>query len=243
MKLVTDILRRAGLAAAGSIVVFFALHSGAFAAEANQRLLVVTGEGKTTAKPDQATITSGVATQAATAAQAVAENSTAMTRVFATLKAFGIPDNKIQTSNFSVYPQYSNPKPGSNEPSRIVGYQVSNEVTVTIDDLNKVGPALDALVKNGSNRLDGVSFGFANSAPLAARALQSAIANAITKAKAMAQAAGIGLGPIQSVSEGATSIPQPMPIMRAMYAAAPAPPIAGGEESITASVAITYIIQ
>jgi uncharacterized protein len=229
-----------------AIAIFLLASPGlALAAETAPRVLVVSGEGKVTAKPDQAQVTSGVTTQAASAASAMSANSAAMNRVFATLKALGIPETKIQTSGLSVSPQYSNPKPGSNEPARVVGYQVSNEVTITIDDLAKVGPALDALVKSGSNQLNGVSFGIANPAPFAARALQSAVATATMKAKAVAQAAGIALGPIMSIEEGGTSIPRPMPMMRAMaFAAAPAPPpIAEGEETISASVTITYLIQ
>jgi hypothetical protein len=214
-------------------------------AETTQRTLVVSGEGKVTAKPDQAELTSGVTTQAATAASAMSANNAAMSKMLATLRVLGIPDNKIQTSSFSVSPQYSTPKLGSNEPSRVVGYQVSNQVTITIDDLTKVGATLDGVVKSGSNQLYGVNFQIANPAPLAAKALHSAVAIAIMKAKSMAQAAGVGLGPIVSLNEGSTYIPRPMPMMRAMsFAAAPAPPpVAEGEETVSASVTITYAIQ
>ena len=77
-----------------------------------------------------------------------------MNRVFAALKTLGIPDNKIQTSNFSVQPQYPPYRPDAPEPrNTIVGYQVSNQVTVIVDDLSKLGAALDALIRSGGSWL------------------------------------------------------------------------------------------
>lgn len=218
----------------------------AASAASEMRVLVVTGQGEAKAKPDQAQLSAGVVTQAATAADALAANSRAMTRVFSTIKALGIPDNKIQTSNFSVQPQYPPYNQTNPQPHRIIGYEVSNQVTIIVDDLDKLGPALDALVKSGSNQLNGVNFTIANPKPLEEKARRAAIAEAITKAKDMAEAAGVRLGPILSIQEGYASAPVPMPMMmrtEMMAAPAPPPPMAAGEQSTSATVTITYAIE
>ena len=91
----------------------------------------------------------GLLAQAKKAAEALAANTRAMNEVFATLKRFGIPDKAIQTSEFSVEPQYASNRDG-NAGAKITGYTVSNTVNVTAE-LPKVGPALDALVSSGSS--------------------------------------------------------------------------------------------
>lgn len=242
------LFRGAGLTAlCGAIAVFIAGSSPMALAASNDatpRMLVVSGEGKVMAKPDQAQLSAGVVTQAKTAAAALAANNAAMNKVFATLKSLGIPDNKIQTSNFSVNPQYPPYSSSNPQPHNIIGYQVSNQVTVIVDDLGKLGGALDALVKSGVNQLDGVSFGFAKSDALEDRARRAAIAQAIFKAKGMAQAAGVALGPILSIQEGGSEMPPPpRPMMARAMAASPSVEIAPGESAISASVSITYAIQ
>ncbi len=242
-----QLFRGAGVAAlCGAIAVFIAGSSPlALAAgnDAGPRMLVVSGQGEVKAKPDQAQLSAGVISEAKTAAAALSANSAAMNKVFATLKSLGIPDNKIQTSNFSVNPQYPPYRQDNPEPHHIIGYQVSNQVTVIVDDLGKLGSALDALVKSGVNELNGISFGFAKPEILEEKARRAAVADAIAKAKGMAQAAGVTLGPILSIQEGGGTIPRPMPmLMRSMAAAAP-PPVAAGENTVSASVSITYSIQ
>ena len=127
----------------------------------------------------------------------------------------------------------------------ITGYQVSNQVSVTLDDLAKLGPALDALVRSGANQLGGVSFAIANPKPLAERARTAAVADAAAKAKTLAAAAGVTLGPLLSIEEGSAVRPVPMfALQRAAVAAAPAPPpIAIGEETVSVNVSLTYAIQ
>jgi len=204
------------------------------------RLLTVTGSGEVSAAPDQAQLSAGVVTEAKTAAAALAGNTRAMNAVFATLKRMGIPDKAIQTSGFSVSPQY--PPYNSSAPRAITGYQVSNTVTVKVDDLTKLGTALDALVSSGANQMNGVSFSFHDPKPLLAKAREEAVKDAIAKAKAYADAAGVTLGPIQAINESGAEPPRPMLMVTAMRAAAPVP-VAPGEQSITASVTIAWEIR
>lgn len=164
-----------------------------------------------------------------------------MNEVFATLKRIGIPEKSIQTSEFSVTPQYSNERNGNAQ--RIVGYQVTNNVSVTVDDLAKLGPALDALVASGSNSLGGVSFSIHDPKPLLAQARAAAMKDAMARAKTYAGAAGLQLGPILSIAEGGAEVPRPL-FVKAMDAMAPAStPVAAGEESVSASVSVTFEIR
>lgn len=214
----------------------------ALAADAPPRTLAVSGSGEVKAAPDQAQLSTGVVTQGRNASDALKANARAMNAVFDTLKAAGIAEKNIQTSNFSVSPRYSEAKPGAAQ--HIVGYDVSNTVTVLVDKLDKVGPTIDALVAAGSNQIDGPSFSIADPDPLLAKAREAAVKDAMARAETLAHAAGVSLGPITSISEnGGYSPPQPMYRMAMSANAAPPTPVAGGEQSVSASVSITWEIH
>ena len=207
-----------------------------------QRTITVSGDAEIASKPDQARLSAGVVTQAETAASALSANSTAMDRVFAALRMAGIPENRMQTSNFSVQPQYAPYRQENPEPQRIIGYQVSNNVTVTVDDLTKVGPTLDALVRSGANQLGGIQFMVADPKPLAERARAAAVADGTAKARTLATAAGVTLGPLMSIQE--TMVGRPIPVFAmARAVAAEATPIAEGEERVGVTVTMVYAIQ
>jgi uncharacterized protein YggE len=236
-----------------AIIGAAALASVPFAATAQpaathaKHTLSVSGEGEVRAVPDQAQLSAGVVTQAKTAEAALSANAKAMNGVFASLRKAGIPEKSIQTSNFSIspqYPPYRQNAEAENE-RKIIGYEVSNQVTVILDDVSKVGATLDALVASGANSAGGVSFAIRNPTPLMMQARSEAVKDAIAKAQTLAKAAGVSLGPILSISEGGDIRPVPM-YEKAMSVrmAAPAPtPVAAGEQSVTAHVAITWEIQ
>lgn len=209
------------------------------------RLVTVSGQGEASAVPDEAEITAGVVTQGATAADALAANSRAMNAVFNTLRKAGIPEKSIQTSNFNVSPQYTPYKRDSTEPPRIVGYQVSNTVTVKVNDLKKLGPDLDALVSSGANQVNGVSFSIHDPKALAEQARAEAVKDAMAHAQTYAKAAGVELGRVMAISEGGGEAPRPvfMAMRAAPDAAAPPPPMAAGEQTIVADVSMTFEIR
>jgi uncharacterized protein YggE len=233
---------RSSLSAAGFAAALIVCTAAGAQTAPPQRVLTVSGAGEVKGAPDQAQLSTGVVTQATTAAAALASNSRAMTSVFDTLKRAGIAEKNIQTSNFSVSPQYGSTRQGG--PQRIIGYQVSNTVTVMVDKLDKVGPALDALVAAGSNQIDGPNFSIADPKPLLAKAREEAVKDATARAQTLAAAAGVTLGPIVSLSEGGGyAPPQPMYRMTMTAAPAPPPPVAAGEETVSASVSITWEIH
>ena len=204
--------------------------------------ITVSGSGEAAGVPDQAELSAGVTTVAATAGAALAENSRTMNAIFDTLKRLGVPDRCIQTTSFSVSPQYPPYNGNDRGLQKIVGYQVSNQVTVALEDTRKLGATLDALVSGGANQINSVSFSIKDAAGLEAKAQADAVANARSHAEIYAKAAGVSLGGVVSISEGATEAPRPM--YRAMAAqAAPATPTAAGEQSVTANVTVVFEIH
>lgn len=211
-------------------------------APALERTITVSGEGEAKAAPDEAHLRAGVVTQARKAAEALAANSRAMNQVFATLKRLGIPDKSIQTSGFNVSPQYKSDGNGDSAQG-ISGYQVSNEVVVTVDDLSKLGPALDALVGSGANSLGSMDFTIRDPKPLMAQARGAAMKDAASHAETYAAAGGFKIGPILEVSEGAAEMQRPVNAMPMMRMAAAPVPVASGENTVSASVTVTFEIR
>jgi uncharacterized protein YggE len=204
------------------------------------RTLTMEGEGEVKAVPDMAEVTAGVTTAAPAAAAALSANTDRMRGVFAAIEQLGVPEKNIRTVNFSIAPQYTGG--GNNIPPRLTGYQANNEVSVRLDDVGKLGGALDALVTAGANQMNGIRFSVKDPAPLLTEARAAAVADARAKAETYAKAAGMSLGPILSISENGDNMPRPLPMARMMVAAAP-PPVAAGEQSVSANVSIVWEIH
>lgn len=204
------------------------------------RLLTITGSGEVSAVPDEARLSAGVVSQAKTAAAALADNSRSMNAVFAAIRKLGVPDKDMQTSGYSVSPQY--PPYNSKEERHIIGYQVSNTVTVKLANMKKLGSALDALVRAGANQVNSVSFSISDPKPLLAKARAEAVKDAREQAETYARAAGVTLGPIQTIREPGSEGPQPVRVM-AMRGSGEAVPVAAGEQTVSASVTISWQIR
>lgn len=238
-------MKRLGLRAAtfGALASAAALFAAPAALADTPRVLTVSGHGEASGSPDEAQLSAGVTTQAKTAADALAQNASRMNAVFAALKKLGVPEKKIQTSNFNVSPQYPAYNANNTEPQRIVGYEVSNQVNVTLD-VGKLGPALDTLVAAGANQINSVSFGIADPKPLLTDARSDAVADAMDRAKTYAKAAGVSLGSIVSISDSDVTISPPVPMVRAMaMAKADSTPVAAGEQTVSASVTVVWEIR
>lgn len=228
--------RLAGAALFGAL----ALHAAPAMADDPSRTISVGGQGTASGVPDQAQLSAGVSTVAATAAAALAENSRKMNAVFAALKRLGVADKAIQTSNFSVSPQYADNPNGTRQ--RITGYQVSNQVNVILDDTNKLGLTLDALVAAGANDINSVSFAIRDPDALLETARKQAIADARKRAETYAAAAGVSLGGVISIQEnGGYEPPRPMTVMA--FRSKDATPTAAGEQSVTANVTVMFELK
>ncbi len=205
--------------------------------------ITVQGQGEVTATPDMAMINSGVTTQGATAREALDANSKAMADLMAALEAAGIEARDVQTSNFSVSPNYvysdARDDNGYTLPPKIQGYQVSNSVSVRVRDIEQLGAILDRSVDVGANTINGISFMVADPTPLLDEARKAAFTDARRKAELYAEVAGETLDDLESISESqGYSSPEPM----AMYARADAAsvPVAAGEMSFSVSVTVEW---
>ncbi|HEY9730348.1 MAG TPA: SIMPL domain-containing protein [Drouetiella sp.] len=205
----------------------------------------VTGEGHAYAKPDQAQISMGVTSDAKTAAAALKSNTEKMTSLISTLKSKNIADKDILTSNFSVNPQYRYDNVNGQQRTSIVGYQVSNEVTVKIRNIPSLGDILDAVITAGANNVNGISFSLAEPSSVLDQARQKAMADAKRKAELYAGAAGVKVGRVLYITESSGSIqpPRPMMMMAARAMSTEAVPISGGEQESTASITVIYAIE
>jgi uncharacterized protein YggE len=207
------------------------------------RTIALLGLGEVRAKPDIAVITIGVAKRANTAREALAQNNTAMQQIIDHLKAAGIETKDIQTSNFSVAPAYAYDNQGQ-QPPRIIGYDVSNQVTVIMRKLADMGAILDEAVSQGSNQIHGISFSIDKPQALQDEARRLAIADATRKAKLYAESAGVSLGQILSIHEHME--PPPVPVYakaQRMEAADAAVPVAEGEHVVSIRVNISWEIR
>jgi uncharacterized protein len=206
------------------------------AGEAAPGTLSVVGTGSVTTTPDTARMSAGVTTQAPNAAGAITANADAMAKVIAALKRAGVAAKDLQTEFVSVNPRYDD------NGQAIVGYSASNSVSAVVRELSKVGEVIDAAVAAGANNVSGPSLARDDQDKQYRDALEAAVANARQKATALAQAAGVSLGAIRSLSES----PQGMsPVVFGGYPSArldAATPIEPGTAEITASVRIVFAI-
>lgn len=234
------------IAAAGLLFALPLAGTVAFAQDAGAPAVInVSADGDATLVPDMATVSLSVVSQADDTATALSENSTAMQKVINALKQDGIAETDFQTSNFSVSPRYQQVKADDGSmTSEIIGYEVQNGLNVRVRDLSKLSAVLDRAVKLGVNSGSGIAF--SNSDPSAAEdeARREAVANALAKAETLAEAAGVTLGKVVSISEQ-SSMPSPM-MIRAdmmMVKVEGAPPIAAGENTYNITVNMTLAIE
>jgi len=208
--------------------------------------IIIDGQGEVRAAPDMAMISSGVTTQGSTAREALDANTAAMAELIAALKAEGIEARDIQTSGFSVNPNYvysdARDEHGYSLPPKINGYQVSNTVTVAVRDLAELGSILDKSVTVGANTINGVSFSVADPSELYDQARKAAFADARKKAELYAAAAGAKLGELEAITESqGYNAPQPYPMYARAEVAASAPvPVEAGEMSFTITVKVEW---
>lgn len=215
-------------------------------AAAPKRSMTISGTGEVGARPDIAYLDGGVISEGKTAADALATNTKAMNAIFTALSEMKIAKDDIRTSQFSVSPLYTQPpqRPdGTQEPATIRGYQVANQVTVTVRKLDTLGAVLDKLVTVGSNRVDSVRFEIEKPEPLLDKAREAAVIDALRKAKLYANASGVALGAVMNITEGG-GYQQPMYMAKAMAMdERSSVPMAAGTQQLTATVSLTIAIE
>jgi uncharacterized protein YggE len=199
----------------------------------------VSGQGIVTIQPDTASVIVGVNIIDKTLSAAQEKATTAMTDVLAALKEAGIAERDIQTVNYSVNILQNYDSNGN--PATIEGFQVSNQVNVTVRDLAALGSILDTVVGKGANAIYGISFYVDDPSTAQTQARTLAVENAKQKAEELAAAAGMTVGRILSISESYASSPMPYMGGRAEAAdMAASVPIQAGTTAIQVDVQVVY---
>ena len=210
------------------------------------RNIAVVGQGKVSGSPDVAHTNIGVETVGASAQEAVNANRQQMTTLLAKIKAMGVADKDIRTSNFSIYAERSDPnmpKSGSSDASgEGIIYRVSNMVSVTIRDMAKLGDVLDQAASAGANNIYGVSFEVSDTSKLEADAREKAIADAKARAESLAKLSEVSLGEVLQVSE-VVSGTGPLYGKVALDGLGGGTPIEPGELQVSMSLQVTYAVK
>lgn len=202
--------------------------------------ITVTGDGEESSAPDMVTIVLGVETKNVSAAAAAEENADMMNTTLYALRSAGVPDEDMKTSDYSITPPYSDdfcdcPKDVAEPQEFTVTNHIMIETNLTGTD---VGAILDAAVSAGANDVVGVTFGLREPEPLREKALQKAVADAMKDAEMVAQAAGVTLGRILTITEGYTYTPTSDAIAYSKSAT----PIVPADVKVAASVTLEYEI-
>ena len=232
------------------ILITLGVAAGAFAqtstpvAPVMVETVSVTGTGKSTLVPDRFTFQVGVQTMGNTVDDAVAENNRRVAAVIAALKKAGATDRDIQTSNFNIWPQQDYQE---GRLPRILGYQVSNNITVRSEKIDQAGKLLGVAIAAGVNHSSGLQFQVSDPARGRAVGLKAAFDDARAKATLLAQAAGRTLGRAIVISEGVQQFPQPpQPMVRAMAMEAKVAqdvPVEAGTEELSYTVSVTFELR
>lgn len=195
------------------------------------------GVGQISGTPNVLTISVGVQTTAGHAVDALGQNSQKARAVIEALKGNGVADKDIQTSQLSLSPHYTSP-------NVLTGYDVSDTVTAKLRDVGRAGQAIDAAAAaaGDAGRLQGVSFSFDDDTGLKAQARRDAVVQARAQAQQLADAAGVKLGALRSLTETSQSTPWPVEFANAGGAGAPAAPtpIQAGTQDLTVEVTAVY---
>lgn len=208
----------------------------------------ITETGEIFAKPDLAKVSFSVVTEAKNVADALSDNAGNMNNVINFIKSEGVLEKDIKTTNFSIYPRYEYEK-GETEsyyPSgkrTLVGYEVSQQLTVNIRDLEKVGEIIEGTTNAGANVVGDLQFTIDNQEELKKQARAQAIEKAKNKAKEIASQIGVNLARITNFSENAY-YPSPLYESKApslgIGGGGETPQIQTGENKISVTIVITY---
>jgi len=211
--------------------------------------ITVSATGSLTLAPDQAFVTFGMDTTARSLADAQRQNNAVMSKIMERLRGLTIEKERIQTSSFTVLPQYKPPPKRSDDalpaPPEITGYVVSNMVTVDVPNLEQIGTVIEEVLAAGANHFQGLHWALRDERPARLDALKRAAVLAREKAAALSEALHVKLVRVISVNEGGHMVRPASHMGRAMMAmdaGGGEPPISPGEMKVDATVTLIYEI-
>jgi len=210
----------------------------------------VTGMGTVTAEPDLAVLSLGVEAFAGTVSEARETAATAISGTIAALRDEGVEDKDMKTAHFNIQPEYNWEDTRNGGRPRIIGYRVTNTLSVKVRDLGSVGPIIDGAVAAGGDvtRINNISFSIEDGAALAEQARRLAVQDALSNAGLLAEEAGATLGDLQFITEVSSlqygTNETAFSAERSIAAAAPPVPtsILTGEQDIVVRVQAVFAI-
>lgn len=206
------------------------------------RTVTVVGEGKVTSKPDMGVITLSVVSQGKAVKDVTADGNVKMAAVTEAVKKFGVDPKDLMTTSYNLYPRYAYPE---NSAPVIQGYELTQDLTVKVRNLENIDDVLDSSIAAGANQVGQLTFDIDEDSALMKQAREEAFADAKQKASEMAGAAGVGLGRVVTFSEsGGYNPPPPMYYdMMAKAESSVAATLEPGSKELTVNVSVTYEIQ
>ncbi len=201
----------------------------------------VTGEGKATAIPDMASVNAGVTAEGTTVKDAQDKLNTAINKVSQAVKGQGVDSKDIQTSNYSISPNYNY----QTNPNRINGYSASSNLTIKVKNIDRVNGVIDAATGSGATNVGGVTFDVSDKTKAENEARSLAVADAKAKAENAAKISGFKLGRLVNYDENFGGAPRPIPMMAKAEGLGGAPPtqVEPGTNEIDVTVTLSYEIQ
>ncbi len=219
-------------------------------AENEDRVIQVKGSAVVSLAADTASIQIGVNIRKDTVREAQKENAALMNAVIEAIKAAGIDEKDIMTSQFNVYTGYDYGVDALGREVRTINYEVNNSVTVTISDLSLAGAVLDAAMEAGANTTYGIVFSSTQANEAYQKALTRAVEDAMKKAQVLASAAGVKLGPLVRIDAAQESMGYARDVYGVansyLYSAKTADggtSISSGDISVSAEVVLEYVFQ
>lgn len=204
-----------------------------------ERVIEVTGQGSVSARPDMAEVRLGVETEGETAVAALDANNVRMQGVISATLEAGVAEEDIQTSGLSLRPVYEQT---DNNQRQLTGYRASNNIVITVRDLEGLGGILDTAVSAGSNTIQSIRFQISNPGALQEQAREAAMQNAIAKATQLTQLADAELGEVLTITESSAA---PGPVYRAETeeALSAETPVQPGTETVNVTVRVSWRIR
>jgi uncharacterized protein YggE len=207
--------------------------------EKNPKSITVSAQGTVKVMPDVAYVTVGVTTQDADMQKAQDNNAQTMNAMYEALKGAGLADDDIRTTQYNAYPIYDY----SSETKKIMSYEVTNQVELTIKDINRVGEIIDIAVNNGANTTNSISFGLLDEQSSYNDALKLAVDAAKAKAETLAEAGGVKIIGTLQMAENSIGGQIYREYAEAAVEDTGSTPISTGDLEIQANVTVVYEIE
>jgi len=206
--------------------------------------ITVSGEGKATGQPDIALLSLGISTLRPTVAEARDEAASTMEKVIDAVKGNGVAEKDIQTTQYSIYPEYDYSIVAS---QKLLGYRITNTVIIKVRDIDKTSDVLDSATAAGGDltQVQDITFTIDEPDALRDEAREDAVKDAKARAQRLADTAGVKLGDPISITEGSVSSPVPMrdALLGGAAEADTATPIQPGELDINLTVQVVFAIE